>query len=347
MTAEPRISIAMATYNGALYIREQLDSLAAQKLLPCELVVTDDGSTDDTVDIIRDFAQLAPFPVRIHCNEDTLGSADNFLLTTSLCKGDIIAFCDQDDIWHPDKLARCMGFFNDSSTLLCVHSANLIDASGNLLNRRFPNFGNHKYRANTQDIFGNAPYYGFSMIFRRILVDILPVEKYIGNKLPPYFGHDLLIGFLSSYLGDTIFLEDTLALYRQHQNNVSGGVPQARNIREKINNSVSTSKNYYKKFLIEVIQQEKILTELSNTLSGDFCVNSRCGALRCARLRSALMRVTECYNKTTLFSYVSNLSIAVFNGDYGRRSKGCLGYRSLIKDIIYALSMTTSKRIYK
>ena len=99
------ISIAMATYNGEKYIKEQLQSLSNQTSLPFELVVGDDGSTDATLDILKEFCAHAPFPVRIHQNQANLGFARNFLDTARRCKGDWIAFCDQDDVWLPDKLA--------------------------------------------------------------------------------------------------------------------------------------------------------------------------------------------------------------------------------------------------
>src|SRR4051794_37441524 len=106
-----RISIAMATYNGDRYIREQLDSLARQNLLPFELVVTDDGSSDGTLDILKAFSERAPFPVRIFRNPTRLGYEENFLKAASLCNGDVISFCDQDDIWVDRKLEVCALMF--------------------------------------------------------------------------------------------------------------------------------------------------------------------------------------------------------------------------------------------
>jgi hypothetical protein len=96
----------MCTYNGALYLREQLDSLAAQTRLPDELVVCDDGSTDRTLAILDGFAAAAPFPVRIHINRRRLGTPKNFERAIGLTTGGIIALADQDDAWYPDKLKR-------------------------------------------------------------------------------------------------------------------------------------------------------------------------------------------------------------------------------------------------
>jgi glycosyltransferase involved in cell wall biosynthesis len=101
-----RISVAMCTYNGGRYVREQLESIAAQSRRPDELVVCDDRSTDDTAEVVREFASRAPFRVRLHVNESNLGSTGNFEKAISLCGGDIVALSDQDDHWMPEKLAR-------------------------------------------------------------------------------------------------------------------------------------------------------------------------------------------------------------------------------------------------
>ena len=126
------ISIAMATYNGDRYIGEQLDSLARQKLLPLELVVTDDGSSDGTLDILKAFSEGAPFPVRIFRNTTRLGYEENFLKAASLCNGDVIAFCDQDDIWMDRKLEVCAPMFADPSIVGVLHTGQSMRDSGEL-----------------------------------------------------------------------------------------------------------------------------------------------------------------------------------------------------------------------
>ena len=101
-----RISIAMCTYNGERFLEEQLASITQQTRLPDELVVCDDGSTDRTVAIVREFAASASWAVRIFENEHNLGSAANFERAIRLCSGDLIALSDQDDIWYPTRLER-------------------------------------------------------------------------------------------------------------------------------------------------------------------------------------------------------------------------------------------------
>jgi glycosyltransferase involved in cell wall biosynthesis len=96
----------MCTYNGGEFLPQQLRSIAEQTLLPCELIVCDDGSTDATAGIIEAFRLRAPFPVRLTRNERNLGSTKNFEKAVCLCRGDAIALCDQDDVWGEQKLAR-------------------------------------------------------------------------------------------------------------------------------------------------------------------------------------------------------------------------------------------------
>ncbi len=103
-SAPPQVSVALCTFNGERHLQEQLDSIVGQSLLPDELVVCDDGSTDATPQIVAGFACDAPFPVRFVRNSRNLGSTRNFEQAIRLCQGSLIALCDQDDWWHPRKL---------------------------------------------------------------------------------------------------------------------------------------------------------------------------------------------------------------------------------------------------
>lgn len=121
-------SVAMCTYNGARFLGAQLASVAAQTRTPDELVVCDDRSTDATASIVRDFASTTPFPVRLHVNEQNLGSTRNFERAVSLCEGELIALSDQDDVWLPQKLARLEEeFARDASALVVFSDAEIVD----------------------------------------------------------------------------------------------------------------------------------------------------------------------------------------------------------------------------
>src|SRR5687768_17349654 len=100
-----KISVAMTTYNGASYLREQLDSILAQTRMPDEVIVCDDRSTDATPELLREYSARAPVPMTIVFNEQRLASTKNFEQAIRLCSGEIIALSDQDDVWYPHKLA--------------------------------------------------------------------------------------------------------------------------------------------------------------------------------------------------------------------------------------------------
>lgn len=215
----PRISVAMATYNGERYIREQLDSIARQDLRPLEIVVTDDGSTDATLQIVDDFARSTPFPVRIFRNETRLGYADNFLKAASLCHGNQIAFCDQDDIWIENKLRVCSGFFGNPEVLLVAHSGWTLLESGTR-GHRFPNFSRTKMPSralNDPLAFVN----GFAMVIRRDLLNLAQLSIPVPRPAR-LLGHDQLLWFLAASLGAIATTPHALTLYRQHQSNVFG-----------------------------------------------------------------------------------------------------------------------------
>lgn len=218
-----RISIAMATYNGAQYIQDQLESLSNQTLLPYELIVCDDGSTDGTQSLIREFSASSPFPVRFYQNETNLGFADNFLRAGSLCRGDWIAFCDQDDVWLPEKLERCALEFADNSVVFIVHSGEVVDRDLQPQGWQVPKLHQRTTRAALQcDPWG--VFAGFATLIRR---DVLALLNYENRPRHPFLpgerqSHDRWTYFLASVFGSTTVIPDSLVLYRQHANNIYG-----------------------------------------------------------------------------------------------------------------------------
>ena len=126
-----RISVAMCTFNGEKYLSQQLGSILNQTVLPVELVICDDGSTDQTLELAHTFAQQAPFPVRIIANSQRLGSTKNFEKAIGLCSGEIISLCDQDDVWYPRKLEALISVFQSDVSLGGVFSdGDLTGANG-------------------------------------------------------------------------------------------------------------------------------------------------------------------------------------------------------------------------
>jgi glycosyltransferase involved in cell wall biosynthesis len=127
----------MCTYNGERYLREQLESIAGQTLLPGELVICDDGSVDTTRDIVADFCRIAPLKVKFIINSINLGSTKNFEKAINACSGEFIALCDQDDVWYPNKIEVLSEFLNSNQQFGGVFSdADLIDERSRLTGKR-------------------------------------------------------------------------------------------------------------------------------------------------------------------------------------------------------------------
>jgi hypothetical protein len=130
-----RISIAMCTRNAAPYLPAQLASILRQTRLPDELVVGDEASSDGSYDLLVEFARTAPFPVRILRNAEPLGVAANFTQVVQWCAGDLIALCDHDDVWLPDRLVASEAAFADPDVVLTFSDATLIASDGSALPR--------------------------------------------------------------------------------------------------------------------------------------------------------------------------------------------------------------------
>jgi len=318
----------MATYNGEKYIGEQLDSIARQDVLPVELVITDDGSTDGTLQIAGEFARNAPFPVRIFRNETRLGYADNFLKAASLCEGDLIAFCDQDDIWVEKKLTICSRFFEDNEVQLVAHSAQTIGASGEA--EYYPRFSKTRvWGPYSVDPFANHP--GFSMVIRR---DILYL---IDSELRPdrLRSHDHWIWFLATCAGRVATIASPLAFYRQHSGNAFGA-PRQRSLT-KLAAAVASTLVYDEFADFELASANLLLLAAEKWPLRSIQFHRSAERLR---LRSTLHRL-----RTRLYQREANLAdrviavarILLLGGYWPDRSGTRLGARSALKDILFGV----------
>ena len=216
------VSVALCTFNGVRFVDKQLESLVRQERRPDELVVCDDGSDDDTVHLIRRRSSDVPFAVRIQVNSKRLGVFRNFEQAVGLCGGEIIAPCDQDDVWRPDKLGlmeqtlaenpQAGMVFSDAEIVndqLQPMNMSLWDCAGFSieLQQQFTRGDAFKHLINKNYVFG------CTMAFRSRLRDLfLPFpEQFKFIHL-----HDGLIVLFTSAVAPIIPLKQKLISYRQH-----------------------------------------------------------------------------------------------------------------------------------
>ncbi|WP_181705434.1 glycosyltransferase family 2 protein [Chthonobacter rhizosphaerae] len=332
------LSVAMATYNGARHLREQLDSLAAQTRRPDELVITDDQSSDDTATVVRAFAETAPFPVRFVANEDRLGWRGNFLKAAGLCRSDLIAFCDQDDIWYPQKLAVMEAAFDADDVLLAHHNADLVDGSGKAYGTLLPvEEAVQVIPALSRPTPWSNPL-GLTIVFRRALLDFNDLWPETVDLSAPQHpaAHDQWFYQLATNLGTVVSIPDRLLGYRQHGNNAVGWAPPPRTLQTMIQEVGETPDSLAR---IELMLDRfcRVLAKAAARSDG-----GRKDALARAleRNRQLLARLQgrrAVYGEASFGRRLGVLSRMVRKGDYGRRLGWTLGYRALVADMTVGL----------
>jgi glycosyltransferase involved in cell wall biosynthesis len=215
----------MCTYNGARYLGEQLDSIAAQSRPPDELVICDDCSDDSTDRIVCHFADGSPFPVRFQRNEKRLGSTKNFELAIGYCEGEIIVLADQDDVWHRDKLRLIEAEFEKRPEVGCVFSdAEVVDENLRPLGWRvwqLIRFGEKEQILFDQDLafdvlLDHNVVTGATMAFRAEFRDlILPIPIDLVHDGITVL-HDGWAALMLSAVTELVFVSSLLIKYRQH-----------------------------------------------------------------------------------------------------------------------------------
>ncbi len=205
------ISVAMATFNGEKYIQEQLKSILLQLDVHDEIVISDDGSTDRTKEIIQAFQDNRIFLIEGPKN----GIKQNFANAIQNCRGKYIFLSDQDDIWEKDKVRTVLSVFEKNEKCNCViHDCKVFDA--NIENIIYESF--FRYRNSGKGILKNIiknTYIGCCMAFdSKWKEKVLPIPNNIEM-------HDQWIGILCEKFGKSIFINNKLIKYRRHESNSS------------------------------------------------------------------------------------------------------------------------------
>lgn len=329
------VSVALATLNGERFLQEQLASIEQQTVRPVEMVVCDDGSEDRTIDIIESFARTAPFPVRVFVNRRKLGYADNFLKAASLCAGDLIAFCDQDDVWLPGKLARCATAIEANRAKLVVHANALVDDFLRPLHEVFPKVRRNRVcSALRVDPRILSP--GCAMVFTADLIRRIDWRERPRSKFGPEpMAHDQWIVFLASVLGRTAFIAEPLVLYRQHESNTYGA-PDRRPGR-MLSVVWNAGRRTYEGAAAAAYHHGTFLRDLAGDVNNDeVATRLRSGATFYFTLADRQLARARIYRHATRRARFTDITRLLAIGGYGRRTCANLGLRSFFKDVIVA-----------
>lgn len=207
-----KVSVAMATYNGERYIKEQIESILINLQKDDELIISDDGSTDNTIKIIEEYIKIDK---RIKLLEGPKkGVKQNFANAIKNTTGKYVFLSDQDDTWKENKVEIVLKYFEKEKCTLIVHDAEIVDDEQNIISNSF-----FRYRKSGNGVIKNIyinTYIGCCMAFdSKIIKDILPIPNNIEM-------HDQWIGIINDMkYTKSHFIKDKLIKYRRHTNNAS------------------------------------------------------------------------------------------------------------------------------
>lgn len=221
------LSVVLCTYNGERYLKDQLDSIGKQLLLPDELVVSDDGSHDDSMSIIRDFAKHISIPVRIFQKKRAKGVVHNFSDAIGYSRGNYIALCDQDDVWMPEKLAISMEMLKKGEAIWGEHIPLLVHTDLQVTDKELecihPSMFMAQHLRNEPDmeqafrvLLTQNYVTGCTIVMNRALVHRacpIPQEAAV---------HDWWLALFAAATGHILFVDQPTIKYRQHGSNQVG-----------------------------------------------------------------------------------------------------------------------------
>ncbi|MEJ7589787.1 MAG: glycosyltransferase family 2 protein, partial [Ferruginibacter sp.] len=217
-TGKTFVSIALATYNGEAFLAAQLDSILSQTYSHFEIIIIDDGSTDNTGNVLNEY-RLKDDRISIFYNEENIGYRDTFYKALLHCKGEYVFFCDQDDIWVSSKIETLLSAIGEN--LLVFSDSALVDQQGIPLDVKLSDtvimLQPGEPLLNRGFIIGNCVW-GHSIMFHQDLLKYTTLEK---NT----HAHDWWFAVVASHLNKIKYCPVVLNYYRQHEKNLTRAIP--------------------------------------------------------------------------------------------------------------------------
>lgn len=237
-----RVSVVIATFNGEKYIQEQLDSILTQTVLPDEIVVSDDGSSDRTIEIVNAISSKSSSQIKWILLEDNPrhGYTGNFEYALSHSSGDYSFFCDQDDVWDAKKIEHVIhAFLNHPDAWLICHDAVMVDMDLKPINEMFtPNFPREEIADKDSNLFR----FDRSNFLAKSITETFPgmvmcISKKCAEAILPFprmNGHDTWAFFCAICENQAYYLPEKLTSYRIHGANVSSPVENRRSFFHRL-----------------------------------------------------------------------------------------------------------------
>lgn len=308
--------MALCTHNGGRFITEQVASILKQTVAVTEIVLSDDASTDDTVTIAAGVVAAWPAPrpvLRVIRNVTALGVTANFEQAALACTGEFLALCDQDDAWHPDKVAAILQVFDARPDIILVHTnAALVDGQG----RRLPGALLSSLDATAGELREIHSGRGYATLLRRNLVTGATVvfrATLLERAVPfaPDWVHDEWLAIIAAATGNIEVIERELIEYRQHGANQIGA--RRLTIREKFGRLADPRAERNRRLVARSAELHDRLVALG---AAPAVVGLAAGKLAHERFRSGLPGIRVARIPAVLAAWAA--------GRYGRFSRGAI-----------------------
>lgn len=328
---KPAVSVALCTWNGERYLSEQLRSICLQTYPPCEIVLSDDASTDGSVALARKIVEECAqegrglaIPLRLLVNAQPLRVTRNFQQAITSCRGDLVALSDQDDVWRPDKLAQMVDRFVRDPQLRLLHTdALLVDAVGASLGRTLFDVLAVSADELKQIHDGDA----FDVLLRRNLVTGATVMlrrelAVMAIPFPVDWVHDEWLGAIAAATGKLDVYERPLIDYRQHAANQIGA--RRDSVRDLVGKLVAARGDTHTLRLQRVQSLVMQLSALGDAVAPGQLTKAQ-GKLEHQRVRTAF--------PASRWGRLLPVARETLTGRYGRYNRG---WRAVVRDLLEA-----------
>ena len=253
-----KINIVMSTYNGEQFLAEQIDSIQQQTFKDWQLLIRDDGSSDQTPEIIKSFVAQDPRIIFINEHDcENLGVVKNFFTLIKHDKADYYFFSDQDDVWLEDKLETMLAAarqYPDQLPLMVYTDLCVVDQNLQVMNQSMIRSQSH--HANTelvQELTENTVTGGVAMINHAL------AEQW--RTLDNIIMHDWYLALLAAAIGKLVYIDQPGELYRQHDNNVLGARTFTKRLKTWLSGPSKMLEKYWWLIHASQAQADKILQE--------------------------------------------------------------------------------------
>lgn len=296
-----KIHIVLATYNGAAYLRQQLDSILQNDWKDFTIEVCDDGSTDDTIRIVQEYAEKYA-NIALHQNEKNLGYVMNFMEGIRRSTAPYIMLCDQDDIWHRDKIRKTYDKMKELEQeispevpLLVYSDAMNFDSETGEEQGSF----HQNSHLNTKHVDPAHLLMENKCIGCTVMVNGT-IRRYLKELPAEIRVHDWWLALICSHFGKIAYLDERTLQYRQHSGNMIGGSGfseyvknRIRNIkkqREVIRATFLQGKAFYDVFSGELQGEKKEIAERFASMGDGSIIRRKCWLIRYGYWKSGMLR---------------------------------------------------------